>query len=396
MKNRTAIINRKEFINISLLIGAGGLLFPYGCVETSKNNASDFFRVAQKNGRWWVITPEGEYTFSIGLNHLDPAAIKHIESNGIWHEKYGNSMKEWLPKVKADLTNWGFNCVGWDQEVVIIQPEMHRHSRSFTFEEYQWLDMPYFHLLPFIESHQWEWETRLPDIKSKAFAEWCDYVARDRCTRFKDDPKLVGYFFTDCPSWIHSSEGNSWKAPIFDPEMEKSESGRKEIFDTASIYYKTIVDAIRRYDPNHLICGDRYEANAPISEGVLKAALPFVDIFSFQCFGTVDNIYQKLSGWASFLKKPILLADSMINKEGFHGWPPQQDRTQDDEAYGEIMKALRKIPECVGFHLCGAYIKNNARRYGLLDLHDDEEPTTQGIKEVNLGQAQWIQEQLSK
>jgi hypothetical protein len=389
-------IDRRHFLNSLLFVGGAGLLLPFGCSGLPGKNEDSFFSIAQKNGRWWLVTPQGDYIFSIGLNHIDPASLRYLSSNSIWEEKYGNSMKEWLPKVKADLSDWGFNCLGWDQEVVIIQPKMHRHSRSFTFEEYQWLDMPYFHLLPFIESHQWEWETRLPDIKSEAFAEWCDYVARDRCARFRDDPKLVGYFFTDCPAWIHSSEGNSWKAPIFDPEMEKSESGRKEIFDTATIYYKTIVEAIRRFDPNHLICGDRYEANAPISEEVLKAALPYVDIFSFQCFGTVGNIYQKLSYWASYLKKPILLADSMINKEGAHGWPPQHDRTQDEEAYGEIMHALRKIPECLGFHLCGAYIKNNARRYGLLDLHDREEPTTQGIKQVNLEQIEWVKEQLNK
>ena len=84
----------------------------------------------------------------------------------------------------------------------------------------------------------------------------------------------------------------------------------------------------------------------------------------------------------------------MINKEGFHGWPPQQDRTQDDVQYGEIMKALRKIPECMGFHLCGAYIKNNARRYGLLNQQDQEESTTPGIKKVNLEQHEWVRQQL--
>jgi hypothetical protein len=389
-------IDRRDFLNSLLLVGGVGLLLPFGCSGITGKNNDSFFSLAQKDDRWWLVTPQGDYIFSIGLNHIDPSSLRYIASNGIWEEKYGNSMKEWLPKVKADLTEWGFNCLGWNQEVVIIKPEIHRHSRSFTFEEYQWLDMPYFHMLPFIESHQWEWETRLPDIRSKAFAEWCDYVARDECARFKDDSNLVGYFFTDCPAWLHSNEGNSWKAPIFDPEMEKSEYGRKEIFDTAIIYYKTIVEAIKRYDPNHLICGDRYEANAPISEEVLKAAMPYVDIFSFQCFGKVENITEKLSYWAQFLKRPILLADSMINKEDAHGWPPQKDRTQDDEEYGEIMKALRNIPECIGFHLCGAYIKNDARRYGLLDLHDMEEPTTQGIKQVNLDQIEWIKEQLKK
>lgn len=388
-------IDRRKFIGASLLAGAGTTLFPYGC-SNAGSYSGGFFAVAQKNGRWWLVTPEGKFTFSIGLNHIDPAAIRFAASKGIWEDKYENSMEQWLPKVKDDLTHWGFNCVGWEQEVVIIDPQMHRHSRTFTYEEYQWLDMPYFTLLPFIESHQWEWETRLPDITSRAFAEWCDYVARDRCARFKDDPKLVGYFFTDCPTWIHSSEGNSWKAPLLDPELEKTESGRKKIFETATIYYKTIVEAIRRYDPNHLICGDRYEANAPISESVLRAAMPYVDIFSFQCFGTVDNIYRKLSRWGSFLKRPVLLADSMIQSGDNHGWPPKQDRTHDDLQYGEIMKALRKISECMGFHLCGAYIKNNARRYGLLDLHDEEETTTGGIMQVNQQQAEWVRMQLNK
>ena len=389
--------NRRQFINSVAALGMGSILWPLTGRQKNANlsgKTKKFFTVDQRNGRWWLVSPENEYTFSIGINHVDPAAIRYEESEGIWDSSYGNSMKEWLPKVNRDLTSWGFNCIGWEQEVVIISSEMHRHSRCFTYEEYQWLDMPYFHLLPVIESHQWEWETKLPDITGTAFKDWCDYIARDKCARLKDDPKLIGYFFTDCPAWIHSNKNNAWKAPIFDPEMENSEAGRKEIFEKATIYYRTVVEAIRRYDPNHLICGDRYEANAPISMEVIKAAMPYVDIFSFQCFGTVDNIFQKLSKWAKILKKPILLADSMINKEGFHGWPPKQDRTQDDEQYDEIMKALRKIPECMGFHLCGAYIKNDARKYGLLNQKDQEESTTQGIKKVNIEQREWVRKQL--
>ena len=382
-------IDRRRFIGTSMILGAGSIVLPYACSAGASNKDEGYYTVAQKNGRWWLVDPAGNHTFSIGLNHIDPAAIRYLASNGIWEEKYDNSMEKWLPKVKEDLTDWGFNCLGWEQEVVIITPEMHRHSRSFTFEEYQWLDMPYFHLLPVIESHQWEWETKLPDVTGKAFEEWCDYIARDKCARMKDDPNLVGYFFTDCPAWIHSNKNNDWKAPMLDPEMEKTESGRKEIFRVASIYYKTIVDAIKRYDPNHLICGDRYEANAPISKEVLQAAMPYVDIFSFQCFGSVENIAQKMSYWGNFLKKPVLLADSMISAVENHGWPPKQDLLQDDIQYGDVMKELRKIPEAMGFHLCGAYIKNNARRYGLLDIHENLEETTEGIKKVNIEQSEW-------
>ena len=99
-----------------------------------------------------------------------------------------------------------------------------------------------------------------------------------------------------------------------------------------------------------------------------------------------------MSYWADYLKKPVLLADSMISAVENHGWPPKQDLLQDDIQYGEVMKVLREIPECMGFHLCGAYIKNNARRYGLLDLHDKEEATTAGIKKVNIEVSNWVKQ----
>ena len=31
-----------------------------------------FFRLAQADGVWWLVTPEGERFFSIGVNHIDP------------------------------------------------------------------------------------------------------------------------------------------------------------------------------------------------------------------------------------------------------------------------------------------------------------------------------------
>lgn len=282
------------------------------------------------------------------------------------------------------MQNIFFNTLGWNQEVVTINDENHRHSRSFTFEEYQWLDMPYCHLLPFIESHQWEIETHLPDIRSKGFAEWCDYVARDQCARMKDDPKLIGYFFTDCPTWIHNNNLTAWKAPLFDPKLLETESGRKELFDLATTYYKVITESIKRYDPNHLIFGDRYEANRPIPQEVISAALPYVDVFSFQCFGTPENIKLKLEKWANFTKKPVLLADHAVWLQPHSpGWPPQEDRHIDPEIYEQTLQTLLDIPNCVGYHLCGAYLRNNARKYGLKDATDELDISTDSIKAVN-------------
>jgi len=104
-----------------------------------------------------------------------------------------------------------------------------------------------------------EVETRLPDFFSKDFEEWCDYVARDSCQRMADDPKLIGYFYVDCPVWIHPGLAK-WRGPLFDAKKLESQAGRDELRALATRYYQVTHAAIRRYDRNHLILGDRYEA----------------------------------------------------------------------------------------------------------------------------------------
>ena len=100
------------------------------------------------------------------MNHIDSAALRYVESDGVWEREFGNSHEQWLRAVAADLRDWGFNTIGWTQEVVIITEGYHRHSRPFTYEEYQWADMSYCHLLPFTEAHQWQVEVRMPDLMS--------------------------------------------------------------------------------------------------------------------------------------------------------------------------------------------------------------------------------------
>jgi len=364
----------RQFTRRSFMKSAGlATLCMYGCsnsstkLTTGKSGSgmkymSGFYSVGRRSGHWWFITPDGKPEFSVGMNHIDSATLRYEQSGNIWYERFGNSQERWLKEgVKKDLLDWGFNCIGWNQEVVIRGEHLtdggvlHRHSRSFIFEEYQWADMPYCHMLPFIESHQWEFESRLPDIRSAEFEEWCDYTARADCARMKDDPKLIGYFYTDCPIWIHTRRPE-YKPSIFNPELLKTEAGRKELFELATHYYKVTHDAIRRYDQNHLILGDRYEGRAPLAEEVLRAAVPFIDVLSFQNFGPIAEVAQSFRHWHDVTGLPVLLADAG-GKKG--GW--QRD------TYSHKIKTLRELSCCVGWHLCGAYLRNHVRQAGVRD-----------------------------
>ena len=84
-----------------------------------------------------------------------------------------------------------------------------------------------------------------------------------------DDPKLIGYFYVDCPTWIHVRPANAWKGPLFDPERLASDGGgcRRAHATWPGRYYRVTHDAIRRYDPHHLILGDRYEADGAAGPG---------------------------------------------------------------------------------------------------------------------------------
>jgi hypothetical protein len=337
---------------------------------------SGFFQIRRFGERWLLATPEGEPFFTIGLNHIDPATLRYAENVAIWREKYGGSMERWLKEaVRPDLKRWGFNTVGWVQEVVTRTHTNHRHSRNFTFQEYQWLGMPYCHMLPFADFHQWEAETRHPKLSSEDFEAWCDYVARAHCAQFAHDPKLIGYFYIDCPTWVHTRRENEWKGPLFDPAKLDTESGRRELFELASRYYQVTHDAIRRYDKNHLILGDRYEGRAPLPEEVVKAAVPYVDVLSFQHFSRTEQICGDLERWHNFSGKPVLLADASR-----HRTRPDGSKGHDPAWYRETMTALSELPGCVGFHLCGAYLRNRCRGRGLRD--EQEAPDEQAIPAI--------------
>lgn len=364
-------MNRRHFLHSlpSLAVGFG--------VARAASASSRFFTVAERNGRWRFVTPEGEPFFSIGLNHIDPAPLRYSANGDLWDRKYGNSMERWLKEAVApDLKAWGFNSVGWTQEVVTRGRTNHRHSRAFTFEEYQWLGLPYCHQLPFADFHQWDAEVRHADFTAPEWIDWCDYVAREHCARMKDDPKLIGYFYLDCPTWIHTRPENEWKGPVFDPEKLKTDAGRKELHALATTYYRTTHDAIRRYDPHHLILGDRYEAGRPIAEEVIEAALPYVDVLSFQHFAPPDQVAANLAHWHEKTGTPTLLADHAAAIRQLDG-----SRRHDGVGYAAMLETLVRLPGCVGYHLCGAYLRNETRKRALRAA--DETPDTEAISRAN-------------
>lgn len=152
-------------------------------------------------------------------------------------------------------------------------------------------------------------------------------------------------------------------------------------------------DAIRRYDKNHLIFGDRYEAKAPLPEEVVRAAIPYVDVLSFQCFGRADVVNEKLGYWGKLTDRPVLLADSSVRAKAHTPGDPNEHLHPDANAYADVMRVLRDMPQCVGFHLCGAYLCNRVRRSGLRSEQNQiDAETIDGFTRVNRQTTRWMRE----
>jgi hypothetical protein len=378
--------NRRNFIKSA----TAGLLtaasFPNIFSATSSKS---YFTLGKVKGRWLFKDPKGNPFFSVALNHFDSATLRYPENEHIWKEKYGNDQIRWIKEgVVPHLKDWGFNSVGWVQEVTVKQQA---HSANWSYEEYQALNMPYFHMLPFIETHSWNPWHKNADLRSSAFEDWCDYVARSNCTRFRDDPNLIGYWYSDCPTWTWNRPHNKWRGPMFDPEKLKSEAGRRELYDLARHYYQVTHDAIKRYDPNHLIMGDRYEANMPLPMEVVNASEGLVDVISFQDF---KDPATHLAEWHKKTGRPVLWADGAQGAE-IHDhtgrYPTDKYKENSGAWYSEMLEGLKKNKGAVGAHLCGAYLRNRQRARGLLG--EQEEPDTANnnlIREANQDMNKWV------
>jgi hypothetical protein len=380
-------LDRRHFLASAMALGSSAAAWPFAAAsKTTQLEPEGFFTLGQRKGHWWFLTPEARPFFSLGLNHIDPASMRYPENVQRWREKYGGSTTRWIKEsVAPSLKRWGFNTVGWVQEVTVRK---WAHSRPFTNDEYRALEMPYCHLLPFIESHQWEQHTRHFDFYGSEWEQWCDYVARSHCADLSEDRNLIGYFYSDCPTWIHDRAVNEWRGPIFDPDRLKTAAGRKELSALARKYYQTTHDAIRRHDEHHLILGDRYEANAPIAMEVVEAAMPYVDVLSFQDF---RDPVTHLDEWHKKTGKPVLLADAAKVKQPTE---PGAFVANNGEWYAEMLAGLHRNPGCVGYHLCGAYQRNKARRRGLLD--EEENPDKRNVALIQAANEQvsrWMDEQ---
>ncbi len=305
--------------------------------------------------------------------------------------KYGADWFErWKSITLQRLPAWGFNTIGnWsDPRLYEVKrvPYTATLNISGTFAK--------------VASGGDYWN-RMSDPFDPAFAEAADSTAREAAQKRRDDPWCMGYFVDNELSWgsMKDDKGRyglalgalsldatspakraflaqlqkryasveqlnaSWQTQFADwsallespfrPPADFSAPMREDlgafVKTLAEQYFRTVRDALKRYDPSHLYLGTRFAWYT--REGV-EACAEFCDVLSF-------NIYRprvEAAQW-SFLdefSKPVIVGEfhmGAIDRGMFHtGLVKTHDQEKRAEMFTDYVRSVVDNPMFVGCH----------------------------------------------
>lgn len=320
---------------------------------------------------------------------------------------------------------------------------------AWSSEETYSEGMPYTIILDLALKAGANWQSgAVTDYFSKKFKQAAEEVSSKICASRRNDKYLLGYFTDNelrwAPDWRSKrdlfddymllppeAEGKqalvdflrekygeisllnrAWSSSFssFDeilsatyaPKTPDTEVARLSfIRQVARRYFKVTYDAIKKYDPNHLVLGCRFAYKPP--DEVLEGCIEYVDVISINCYPNPysDELARRLANFKkihSITGLPIMVTEFSF-KAMDSGLPNTRGasvpvKTQFERAkyFEEFVEAIMKQPFIVGYHWFqyfdqpyeGRFDGENSN-YGLVTIRDEPwEFLTQKMTSVNL------------
>jgi hypothetical protein len=310
------------------------------------------------------------------MNHLDLAALKHPDNIHIFQQRYGGQDDRYIREgIARPLRDWGFNTIGWTQEVVggvWMKPgSILRHSHEWTPRQFRLTAMPYVYNLKFADIESFNTFVHYPDVFSPEFEQWADYQARSVCVELTDDPLLIGYADVPVPAITEDKPGAWAEGLDLDRPADLAKLQR-----IVRRYFEVTTEAIRRYDPNHLIFGPRFGRPDQEPEWLLEMAGEFFDVILMNRFVTPEQVEVDLKRWHELTGRPILISDMLylapteMLKIGPRAPSHRPDQAARGQAYVDFAERAFAQPHIVGLHWC-AFLENRTRKSGLKNYLDE-------------------------
>ena len=325
----------------------------YGGWLELKGKKTGFFHTEQIQGRWWLVSPEGNAFFSKGVDHVNFAP----ESDSA--PKVPDDPAAWA-KAAEQLRGWNFNTLGaWSS------PQMYSNGLAYA---------PMVDVAASGGRNVWL-KGGIVDYFSSQFQEAAARAAQRICVPHVKDPWLLGYFTDNELRWGSDWRGTNsvleeylkmpataagyQKAITFltarghSPDNLSAEDKREFLGLVGGEYAHVASEAIRRADPNHLVLGCRFAVYP--GDDVIHAVGQYFDVISYHSYNQKPPV-DRLELITRLAGKPVLLSEFSF-KAMDSGLPNTKGAakpvaTQEDRAKGfaTYVQALTSLPACVGYH----------------------------------------------
>ncbi len=348
----------------------------YGGCSDIRFEATGFFRL-EKSDRWWMVTPEGNAYLSFGVNHAELKNVMRDYNKEFWAGKFGipadSERKDFQPgfeeKLERDMKAYGFTTLGthspthdfirlFANDVVNVRMVDICHYQTPTEEDfhdvfsdefakhcdrrarevaaprkddprvigYSLTDCPIL-----TEPESWPhvyniygWERpqvptwpRVLRSRGENSAGKRVYVTTMQQLYNHSIRDFNNTYKTDFKSFDELLRATNWRRRVeLDNQLEARDNAEflLRIIDKC---YEVEVAAIKKYDPNHLILGDKFQGNRmglEVPEEHIALSAKHFDVLFFQKYGIWNDLeplmdmFRKCGGG-----KPCYMGDSSIN-----------------------------------------------------------------------------------
>lgn len=388
-----------------------------GWMDGPALEATGWFRTERIGGHWWFVTPEGRLFLSLGVNCVHYGDATFVAGRDDWFEslpdpegpfgacyghvsgvhsmaapiggvgrsinhyrlnlkrKYGESYRQMArERAYRRLDAWGFNTIGnWSDGEVLAESPL-----PFIVTAGSGAAQP-------IAGSAGYWG-KMKDVFDPAFAENTNEAIARAAARWRDDPRVVGFFVDNEMSWTGISaaaldsppeqparralvamleerygsvaavaeawecEANDWESLRLPrrPNAQSREDCDRFEYRFARRYFDTVADALRKHAPNHLYLGCRFTPVycPPI---VLQACAEVADVVSINLYSPAipADRYHDLGKPVIFGEFHFGALDSGMFHPGLSVTESQADRAAQ---YHDYVESLARHPAAIGAH----------------------------------------------
>ena len=317
----------------------------FGGWETGESfEASGFFRIEKRDGRFWMVTPEGNPFILVCVNRFDVGRSERLTR--IRDERFG-SFDEWYKEQSAFLKRTGFNSVGaWSPTRYISALE---DSRKIPYIVIYSVTSSYNKMLmrsgqekeayadKSVDDSWYGYPYSFPMVFNEDYEAFAENILKD-AARYRDDPYCIGYFVDNEIPWVNHAldyclgkwpEGHvnhtvarKWlderKGRTGTTLADVTDDDRKAFVGYCfGEYLSKIRTILRRYDPNHLFFGPRmaHWNNELANDYVFKEAGKYVDAWCFNHYHYWEPDVDRLEHYAAVSGKPGMITEFYVKGE---------------------------------------------------------------------------------